>query len=505
MAHHHEPVLQEGDKRRLGAGARSFGLTAIIVGIVALLAALGLAKVQGGGLERFGYAYVLNYAFCLSIALGGLFLVLVTHLFRAGWVVAVRRIAEVMAANMPVMAVLFIPILLYVFMGDGMLYPWAASKFDDPHFEAHHASAEPAVDDGVRIITVANESAGHAEDPEHGAVHDTADGHASAAHGGTSHADEAGHDSESHGVVAERKHHHAELVDAMVPGKRPYLTKGFFTIRWVVYLLIWSGLGLWYLKTSVKQEDSEDKPRLTRKMEILAAPGTLLFALTLTFAGFDLLMSLDPVWFSTMWGVYYFAGSALGAVATLILALMALQRFGYLPSVNVEHYHDLGKLLFTFVFFWGYIAYSQFMLIWYANLPETNYWFELRGITTESGNPFINGWTWVALALLFGHLLIPFLGLLSRWIKRSRKLLAFWAVWLLAMHWVDQWWVVMPNLVYTPVQSEPGPMLPMVELLCLIGLGGIALGGAVLRATRQGLIPAGDPRLGDSLGHVNPY
>jgi hypothetical protein len=145
------------------------------------------------------------------------------------------------------------------------------------------------------------------------------------------------------------------------------------------------------------------------------------------------------------------------------------------------------------------------MLIWYANLPETNYWFELRGITTQHGNPFVSGWTWVALALLFGHLLIPFLGLLSRWVKRSRKLLAFWAVWLLLMHWVDHWWVVMPNYVYSPDKAAAGPQWPTVELLCLAGVLGVALGAGVLRATRQSLIASGDPRLGDSLGHVNPY
>jgi len=123
----------------------------------------------------------------------------------------------------------------------------------------------------------------------------------------------------------------------------------------------------------------------------------------------------------------------------------------------------------------------------------------LRGITTQGGNPFISGWTWVALALLFGHLFIPFLGLLSRWIKRSQGLLAFWAVWLLAMHWVDIWWVVMPN--YSP----PDPQLPTVELLCMVGIGGVAVGGAVLGATRQSLVTSGDPRLGDSLGHVNIF
>jgi hypothetical protein len=493
LAHHQEPILKDDDKRRLGAGARSFGFTAIVVGVVALGAALLLAKLQGGGLERFGFAYVVNYAYFLSLALGGLFLVLVTHLFRAGWVVAVRRIAEVMGASMPVMAVLFVPILLYVLMGNGMLYPWAAAKFDDPSAHGGHGAIQQH---DAQIITVSNEETpGHDQDTDQAETpgHDR----------DTEHAVDVDTDPPESGLAAERAAHHAGLVDALVPDKRPYLTRWFFTLRWVLYLAVWSGLGLYYLKTSAAQDSvtsgGGDRVKLTRKMEVMAAPGTLLFAVTLTFAAFDLMMTLDPVWFSTMWGVYYFAGSAVGSVSALTLALMALQRAGYLSSVSDEHYHDLGKLLFAFVFFWGYIAFSQFMLIWYANLPETNYWFELRGITTQAGNPFISGWTWVVLALLFGHLLIPFLGLLSRWVKRSRKLLAFWAVWLLVMHWVDLWWGVMPNY------STPNPPVPTVELLCLVGVGGIAVGAAVLRATRQGLIAAGDPRLGDSLGHVNVY
>jgi hypothetical protein len=489
LAHHHEPVLKDDDKRRLGAGARSFGMTAIVVGIVALVAAVLL-----GGWERFGYAYIVNYSFFLSITLGGLFIVLVTHLFRAGWVVMIRRVAEVMAANMPVMAVLFIPILAYVYMGDGMLYPWAAKSFDAPSTGAHHAAVIDTPTHSGQIVTVSNEPESH---DEPAADAEAGEHHADAGHGEVESGDSHFIEDET-GILAARAANHESLVHALVPGKRPFLTRWFFTLRWVIYLGIWSGLGIYYLKNSVAQE-AGNSSKLTRTLEKLSAPGTLIFALTITFAAFDLMMSLDPVWFSTMWGVYYFAGSSMATVATLILTLLVLQRSGYLPSVSVEHYHDLGKLLFMFVFFWGYIAFSQFMLIWYGNLAEETYWFELRGITSQNENPFGGGWSMVAWVLLFGHLLIPFLGLLSRWIKRSRKLLAFWAVWLLIMHWVDQWWVVMPNY------ASPNPPLPTVELLCLLGVGGVAVGGAVLRATRQGLVAAGDPRLGESLGHVNAY
>jgi len=197
-----------------------------------------------------------------------------------------------------------------------------------------------------------------------------------------------------------------------------YLNPGFFAVRAVLYFVVWIGLARFFLRRSITQDESGD-PALTQRMERGSPAALLLFALTVTFASFDWLMSLEPKWFSTIFGVYYFSGAAVGFLAAIILLVMLLQATGRLTSsVTVEHYHDLGKLLFGFVVFWGYIAFSQYMLIWYANIPEESVWYLAR----QQGS-----WKWVSLVLLFGHLLIPFFGLLPREAKRRKLSLGFWA------------------------------------------------------------------------------
>ncbi|MEX0652888.1 MAG: hypothetical protein WD534_13355 [Phycisphaeraceae bacterium] len=462
---HHEPVqLSDDDTRGLGERAWPVYGTGFLIGLAGLLLAVLVAFFLEDGARRFAFAYLVSYAFVLAITLGCLFFVLITHLFRAGWSVAVRRPAEVIAANMPVVAVLSAPILLFVWVGDGQLYPWAQDLEAAEH--AHAAAVAHAEE-----IAHATAEAQHQADLPARTERMEPTPYAEAAAAGETLA-------EPHYVL----------------GKRAWLNTGFFSVRWVAYLAIWSGLAIWYWRTSVKQ-DATGEIALTRKMEIFAAPAIVIYGVTLTFASFDLLMSLDPLWYSTVFGVYYFAGGMLAALAVLILTLMGLQKWGLMPYVTIEHYHDLGKLLFAFVFFWGYIAFSQYMLIWYAALPETAYWFDIRGVSTVPGRGTV--WGVVAIALLFGHLLIPFAGLLSRHAKRNRAILAFWCVWLLVFCWLDLYWVVMPMFDASTIP------LPVVELLCLVGIVGIALAGAVRIAATHSLVPSKDPRLGESLALEN--
>jgi hypothetical protein len=230
-------------------------------------------------------------------------------------------------------------------------------------------------------------------------------------------------------------------------------------------------------------------------MQHHSAPALLVLALTLTFASFDLLMSLDPHWYSTMYGVYYATGSLLAAFAAITLVIGLLQHLGYLTrSVTVEHFHDLGKWLFAFVFFWGYIAFSQYMLLWYANMPETSEWFAKRGATTVARD--ISPWTTVSLLLLFGQLLIPFVGLLSRHVKRAKGLLVFWAVWLLVFHWVDLFWLIMPAL-------DGKFHFGLLEPLCLVGMGGIFVAVILWIAQQHSIVAVGDPRLHDAIVFEN--
>ncbi len=379
------------------------------VGLAALAFAAFLGWTAGDGLRHFFHAYLTSYAFFLSISLGALCFVAVQHVTRAGWSVAVRRLAEVLAGNMPMLAVLFLPILLPMLFGNHSLYPWTDPK-----------------------------------------------------------------------VVAQSE---------LIQHKEPYLNLPFFTARCVIYFTAWMGLAAFFLRRSLRQDESgEIGP--TRAMERASGPALLLFGVTLTFAAFDLLMSLSPEWSSTIFGIYYFSGAILAAVAAVIVSAVALQAAGRVTeSITVEHYHDLGKHLFGFTFFWGYVAFSQYMLIWYANIPEETVWYLAR----QTGP-----WAAVSLALLFGHLLIPFVALLPRWAKRNKPVLFFWSVWLLAFHWLDMYYLVMPN-----VSAERLP-LGVIDLLVLVGLGALYLAGLAGVAGRHSLVPVNDPRLGESLVFENP-
>jgi len=226
----------------------------------------------------------------------------------------------------------------------------------------------------------------------------------------------------------------------------------------------------------------------------------VIFGLTITGAAGDFIMSLDPHWFSTMFGVYYFTGCTLGSWATLIIIVALLQRAGYLTaSITVEHYQDLGKYLFAFTFFWGYIAFSQYMLLWYANIPEEIEWFNRHGATTVSQN--FSGWSLVILALLFGQLLIPFPGLLSRHVKRRVGVLVFWAVWVLAFHYLDTYWMVMPE--YHVIGGHVTLISIVVDLAALVGVGGVFVSSLVRSMAPYSLLPTGDPRLPESLAFHN--
>jgi hypothetical protein len=290
-----------------------------------------------------------------------------------------------------------------------------------------------------------------------------------------------------------------QLYPWAVPGwdgkgfKALYLNPPFFLCRMVFYFIVWSALGVWYWKQSVKQ-DEVGGIALTLKMQWWAPLGLILFGLTLTFAMWDWVMSLDPEWYSTIFGVYYFAGSALATFSALVLVVRLLQSKGLLRnSVTTEHFHDLGKFMFGFTFFWGYIAFSQFMLQWYANLPDETEWFIRHGASTLHPNEFSP----VVIALLFGHLLIPFPGLLSRHVKRTPAVLTFWAVWVLAFCWLDVFWLIMP-------QYDDGKLhFGLIDLAAFVGIGGVFVAFVVRKASHDSVRAMRDPRLADSLAFQN--
>jgi hypothetical protein len=276
--------------------------------------------------------------------------------------------------------------------------------------------------------------------------------------------------------------------DPILRGKTPYLNEPFFLIRSFVYLVSWALLAWWFRRQSLAQ-DEEGGIRITRRLQTASAPAIVWFALTVTFASFDWIMSLDPHWYSTIFGVYVFSGGFVGALSLLILLVLVFHRSGLLNSVVTdEHRHDLGKLLFAFTVFWAYIAFSQFMLIWYANIPEETLWYAHR---------WHHGWEYLSVLLAVGHFVIPFFLLLPRSVKRNRKLMAGVVSWMLLMHYVDLYWLVMPGFQHQGLQPH------LMDILTLVGVLGLFLAAYGRLALGPALIPTRDPRLAESLSFEN--
>ncbi len=293
--------------------------------------------------------------------------------------------------------------------------------------------------------------------------------------------------------------------DAIIKAKASYLNGGFFIGRMIAYVLILGGLGQMFLRISTKQDANPD-PVLTQRMQARATWGTILFAICVTFFATDLIKSLDPHWFSTIFGVYYFAGGFMAFHAVLALSITRMQKRGLLTqSINKEHFHDMGKMMFAMMVFWTYIAFSQYMLIWYANVPEETVWYIRRGATTDPNH--VNGWSYICLLLLFAHFFVPFLGMVSRHIKRNRGRLCFWAAWLLVIHFVDMIWLIRPEL--RDHHLAGGPTIPVnwvdVTALaaCAVGVGGVFLAIVSRVAAQRSLVAHNDPRLSEGLAFEN--
>ena len=222
---------------------------------------------------------------------------------------------------------------------------------------------------------------------------------------------------------------------------------------------------------------------------MVSAPGIILFAITITFAAFDWLMSLDPHWYSTIFGLYIFAGSFLSALAFITLTGLCLRRKNLLRDViTIEHYHDLAKLMFSFTIFWGYMAFSQYFLIWYANIPEETIFFRHR---------WEGSWKYISLLLVFGQFLIPFLGLMTRAAKRNPVFLACISIWILLMHFFDLYWIVMPNFkVYEFYLSA-------IDLIIFLAISGIFVSAFLFIYLKKALIPLNDPKLAASIDLVS--
>ena len=400
---HRESVALRPEQATIPPG-HSWNRIPLIAAVAAVLGAVVCAVLGVGNPKQFLFSWLVSFLFFLSLALGGLFFVLIQYASQGGWGIVVRRIGETVFATIPVMAALFIPVLL----GLHDLYEWS--------------------------------------------------------------------------------HHEAVEHDALLRWKAPFLNVPFFLTRAGLYFLVWSFIAVLYYQGSRSQDVSGD-PAVSARLRRLAGPSLIVLAVTTTFASIDWIMSLTPHWYSTIFGVYFFAGSFVGFIALLSVAAVAMRSAGLLDTiVSADHLHDVGKFLFAFTAFWAYIAFSQFFLMWYANLPEETIWYRAR---------LEGSWKMVSIFLMAGHFGAPFLYLMGRAVKRRGSTLALGGAWLLVMHFLDLYWQVMPTL-------HPEGIRPSVlDVAAFVAVGGCFVAASSWLMRRQALVPIRDPRLAESLAFEN--
>lgn len=375
----------------------NIGARALIVGIAGLaVSAIGYFLNPA----QFFHSYLNAFIFWFSVAMGSLFFVMLHHLVAARWSVTLRRVAENIMMQLPLLLLFFLPVLL----GMHELFHWT--------------------------------------------------------------------------------HHDAVEADLILQKKAPYLNVTFFVIRAAIFFAVWIALSILLSRASLKQ-DLNPEEAITKRMRAISAIGIIAYAFTFSFASFDWLMSLDAHWYSTIFGVYIFSGSLVAIISFLVILVFFMRRQGLLHNMTTaEHFHDLGKLLFAFTVFWAYIAFSQYFLIWYANIPEETIWFR---------NRWVGSWKGVSLLLVLGHFVIPFFILITRSAKRNPAFLAIMASWMLFMHWVDLYWVIMPGL------QKQGFDLSWFDLTAFLGIGGIFVWLLLKRIAAHPLIPVKDPQLKASM------
>lgn len=371
--------------------AAGFGVSKLVgvaTGLIVVGAALSVWLFSSDK-HDFGFAWLWGFSFVWTIVMGALFLVALHHLSGAAWSTVIRRVAEMFASPIALIALLFLPILALCWLNK------------DSHLAPFHWL-----------------------------------------------------DYES---------------DEILEKKAAYLNLPFFTVRGVVFFALWVLCARFFINKSIKQDINGPDIAGTASMRKWAGPFMIIFAFTCSFAAFDWLMSLAPHWFSTIYGVYVFAGMTLVALAVVTLSVVWLQARGRMGDgiVRPDHLYNLGALMFTFTCFWGYIWFSQFMLIWYGNIPEETIWFTKRGWGPDGAD---NNWLGVTVVLLFLRFVIPFFFLISRKTKTTPRLLVMASVLIIIGQVWDLYWLIMPQAEHYASSPAPAPQLfgPIVLMAGLL-------------------------------------
>ena len=363
---------------------------ALIVGAVGILLSLFGAAIAR---DQFFRSWLLSYLFWFAIALGALPLVMLHHLVGGKWGFATRRILESVTRTLPLMTILFVPVIF----GIHSLYEWS--------------------------------------------------------------------------------HDDAVAQDIILQHKSLYLNTPFFIARAAFYFAAWLLMG-WFLNRWSKQQDSTRDGSFAKRFQRLSAPGLIIYALTITFASTDWVMSLEPHWFSTIYGMMFMVGQALTTLAFVIAVLALLADTPPISDfLEPEIFNDLGNLLFAFIMLWAYLSFSQYLIIWSGNLPEEIPWYLRRSR---------GGWQWIAVALALFHFAIPFFLLLIRRNKRRRQVISGIAIAVVVMRLVDLMWLVVPA-------HEPTVHVHWLDIATLAGIGGLWVAGFSKQLRKQSLLPLGDP------------
>lgn len=446
MSHHvtSQDIPAEGEKLDPGRVAK-LKLISGAGGALLLVISLALLFIPGTR-GPYAYSWLFAFTFFVTIALGGCFWTLLHNLSNSGWGTSVRRMFENLGYVFPFLGIFAIPFLFPTVQSS--LFEWfnawrdtGKSFFDGQFFGFYGSDAvekELAKDHGTYLLKV----------------------------------------------------------------KAWYMNPVAWYIRMVFYFVA-LGFVIKHLRKLSVDQDTDPKPGLQRlfKARAFSAPGLPVFAITATFLAFDLVKALDFKWFSTMWGVYFFAGCALSSMAVLILTGISLQRMGYLKNVvTPEHYHIMGKFLFAFTVFWAYVSFSQFFLIWYANITEETSYFLLRN--TEH-------WHTVSLFLVFGHFGIPFLALLRSDVKKKPAFMVGLCCYILFVHAIDVYHMVIPERAPSlSVMAHEDPKLWMsgswlydILAFVTIGLGFVFF--YLRNISSVNLYPNRDPRILESANVSN--